>query len=105
MSWRRIGPWPLLLAALATACAVDPPQPPPGLALDPEVAAAVEQGRAAVTERPRDAERWLHLGMIYEANRLDNLALPCYERGVALAARSARGWYRLAQVRARLGDA
>jgi predicted Zn-dependent protease len=46
----------------------------------------------------------VRLGFAYEANELDSLALESYRQALNLEGEDPKTWYRLAQVRKRLGD-
>lgn len=78
-----------------------PPAPADLASLDPELADLITQTRADVHADPA---AWARLGMIYEANGFVGLARACYEQSVYRRDTEARWWYRLALVRARLGD-
>ncbi len=99
----------LLIACACSlaACEREPrrtiPLPPQLERLDSRVAerivSAVEELRAA----PLAPERWMHLGMTYEANDLFAPAVECYERAVELEP-SAKHWHRKACAEAGRGD-
>ncbi len=78
-----------------------PPAPADLSSLDPELADLIAETRADVRTDPA---AWARLGMVYEANGFVGLAGACYEQGVARRGTEARWWYRLALVRARLGN-
>jgi tetratricopeptide (TPR) repeat protein len=82
----------------------DPPAPPDLSSLDPELVDLIAQTRAEVRAAPQDAAAWARLGMVYEANGFVGLADACYAQSVARRDKEARWWYRLAVVRARLGN-
>ena len=56
----------------------------------------IRAAHAAVEAAPRDPALWMGLGMTYEANALQWLAVECYGRAIELE-ESARAWSRLAQ--------
>lgn len=101
-----------LLAAgtLGTGCtregAAEPPTPTPASleAMDPEVRALIEGSVASVRECPRDAARWMRLGMAYQAHALTDPARTCYSHAVATDGSDARWWYHLAIAQEQLGD-
>ncbi len=104
----------LALGLLAGACprapaTAAPPRPERLEALEAPVAAAIEDALAGVAAAPTSAEAWSRLAMVYHANRLPVLALPCYERALALGARApaelARDRYRRALALLDLGRA
>src|SRR4051794_36174260 len=84
--WRRLG----LVAALTAAIILGglwyrggkpPPPQPPEVDLtdvDPEVAAALQEARAAVARDPRSAAAWGILGARFHACRYYPQALACY---------------------------
>lgn len=115
-----------LLAAvvgLAGACG-GPAQPDPGTevpaqvqdipapasldALSPVLADRVRAALGELRAAPQDPERWLALGMTYEANDLAELALACYEHVTrsdsAPKLLLAKAWSRRAQAHEALGE-
>ncbi|MGQ0736400.1 MAG: tetratricopeptide repeat protein [Acidobacteriota bacterium] len=82
----------------------EPPAPPELSSLDPELIDLIAATRAEVRAAPQDSAAWARLGMVYEANGFVGLAGDCYAQSVARRDTEARWWYRLALVRARLGD-
>ena len=69
----------LLAAAAAGGYFAWRPRPPavpavPTEGLDPEVAAAIDEARAAVVARPRSAAAWGHLGLVLFAQ---DMYVPC----------------------------
>ena len=71
---------------------------------DPGVVALVERTLGQVSSDAGNPRLWMRLGMVYEANALDSLALDSYQRALAIDASHPKGWYRVARVRTRLGD-
>jgi len=111
---RRIPHRPRALAVVAVlalaslpACTTDhPPVPRPaaGVISDPE-ATRIFEGQIAATEAtPGEAVNWLTLGMLYEAQGLLELSVPCYEEAARLLPTNPRAWYRIALAREQLGD-
>lgn len=96
----------LLVRALAPTgqAAVAPPVPRDFSALDSTVAALISATVAEVDRDRGDADRWLKLGLVYEASELYDLAAMCYQQSVELDARRPRGWYHLALLHARDGE-
>lgn len=104
----------LLLAAIAVvgggswwAARSDIPEPPHIESLggmDPEVAALLREQRAAIEGDPRDATAWGRFAMACEANGFVGCARTGYEAASRLARDEPRWAYRLALVRARLGQ-
>ena len=92
----------------AHACSGDEsrsiPLPPPQAALDERMAARIRTAADELRADPAAPERWLALGMTYEANELCALAIECYERALEVAP-SAKAWHRLACAQATAGDA
>ena len=82
-----------------------PPGPPPvpDIALDAEVAAAVEGARTEVEADREDAAAWMRLGMTFAANELPQQAAATYETAAQLAAEDPKAWYHLGLARARTG--
>jgi tetratricopeptide (TPR) repeat protein len=107
---RRIARATLILVVVALSAAwwfrsgIEPPAPPELSSLDPQVVDLIVQTRDEVRARPRDPAAWARLGMVYEANGFIGLAADCYTESVARRDDEARWWYRLAIVRARLGN-
>ena len=83
-----------------------PPQPtsPDLNAIDPAIAELVSGALAEVVADEDDASRWMHLGLIYDANYFTESARQCYEYVAWLDPAQERCWYHLAVVRAELGD-
>ncbi|RMH17147.1 MAG: tetratricopeptide repeat protein [Acidobacteria bacterium] len=88
MSRRRWLPFALLPLLGAAACN-DPEKPPrvspPALdlsAMEPQVAARIEQARRAV-ERGPTARSWGRLGMVFHAHALYDQAVACYREAAA----------------------
>ncbi len=71
---------------------------------DPTIVFRVQEALDELAGEPENAELWARLGFVYEANGLDSLALESYDRSLAIADTSARAWYRVFAVSARLGD-
>ncbi len=72
--------------------------------LDQELAEAIGERARRIEAAPEDGREYLELGMLYEAHSQHDLALPAYERAVALLRDDAKAWYRLGLARARGGD-
>lgn len=98
----------LVLCAIGGACRRQPvPEPPVPAdldAMDPDVRARVNEALASLRAEPRDAARWMRLGMTYEAHVLNDPAKQCYEEARQLAPDDPRAWYRVALLRERTGD-
>ena len=71
---------------------------------DEGVAESIADARAALASRPEDPERHGLLGMVFEANFVPHLALPCYEAAARLAPEDARWWFHAARAHEALGD-
>lgn len=80
------------------------PEPRRGADLVPEVRERVDEALRAARARPDEALSWFELGATYEGLGLRELALAAYEGAVARDRDLARGWHRLAAVRADAGD-
>lgn len=83
---------------------VEPPRPATLDAIDESLAEEIREALERVELSPADASAWMTLGMVYEANRMFDLALPCYEHVVEMQPDDPRSWYRLALTRGRSGD-
>lgn len=82
-----------------------PPTIPESLyGADPAAYRLVERGVNEVSSNTTDPLAWLRLGFAYEANELDSLALESYLNALDLDGGDPKIWYRLSQVRKRLGD-
>lgn len=71
------------------------PAPDPS-AMEPRVAAKIEEARRAVVAAPDSHEAWGHLGMVLHAHRLESDAVVCYRRAAELAPSEFRWHYLLA---------
>ena len=71
---------------------------------DAAIVALVEKNLAAVASNPGEADLWMRLGHVYEANELDSLALENYQKALSIEVSEPRWWYRAARVWMRLGD-
>jgi tetratricopeptide (TPR) repeat protein len=96
----------LALAAPPGCAPPHPPVPRPaaGVISDPAAKGVFEGAIAAVEASPREAITWMNLGMLYEAQGLLELALPCYEEATRLQPSNPHAWYRVALAREQLGD-
>jgi protein O-GlcNAc transferase len=86
--------------ALLGACGA-PPAPPPEVdttGMEPAVARAFEQARAAIAEQPGSGTVWGRLGMVADAHEEDRLAIACYRRAFELQPREVRWPYYLARL-------
>jgi len=95
------GPVLLLLPALY-ACGSEPQLeiPLPQMAeVDPDVARAIEQVRAAVVADPESAKAWGALADCYAGHHFIDQAIPCYERAEELNPESHLWSYRLGWMR------
>ncbi len=72
--------------------------------LDPLVAELVEDGVNAVNRNRRNGQARLQLGMVYEANGLNDLARQCYEQLAGMRSPDPRVFYRLAMLHESEGD-
>src|SRR6185503_1947624 len=103
----RARAWAGVVGLVAAACAHGEdraiPVPPSLEALDAHLAARIQTEVADVRAQPAASERWLALGMTYEANELFGLAVECYRRALELAS-DAKGWHRLACAEAARGE-
>ena len=96
----------VLIACLASCQEGGPlpgPPPVPDIALDAEVAAAVEHARTEVETDRRNPTAWMRLGMTFAANELPQQAAATYETAAQLAAEDPKAWYHLGLARARTG--
>ncbi len=82
----------------------DPPARPVDLVTDPVISKLIDEAFGAVVRKPYDPERRLKLGMIYESNKLPELAVTCYEQFVTLDPENAKGWFHLATAREEIGE-
>ena len=100
------GSWWMTSLKDRQATSAPPPQPtsPDLNAIDPAIAELVSGALAEAVADQDDASRWMHLGVIYDANNLTESARQCYEYVVWLEPAQERCWYHLAVVRAELGD-
>jgi predicted Zn-dependent protease len=73
--------------------------------LDPEVAEAVQAAQEHARVRTEDPEAAFELAAVLEANELDQPAEAAWLAYTALAPQEPRGWYHLAIVRERRGEA
>ena len=64
------------------------------------MAQLIDRTVRGVTNDPRDASQWFKLGLVYEANKLYELATTCYEQSLQLGGREPRCWYHLGLARA-----
>jgi superkiller protein 3 len=75
-------------AALIVLVACGAPLPPPPevetAGMEPAVARAFEEARAAVAAEPGSGAAWGRLGMVADAHEDDELALLCYRRAIEL---------------------
>ena len=71
--------------------------------LEPALAAKIEAEHAAVLAEPESAQRWRSLGMTYEANAIQPLAIRCYLRSLELED-DAKTWSRLGQAYGKNGE-
>ena len=99
------------LATVAILCGCAAPEQPAGppvperlAEMDGDLAAHIEQRASAVREEPGNADRWLQLGLLYEAHEVYEPALECYRRVVELDHDQARAWYHLALMQNEAGD-
>lgn len=72
--------------------------------MDRDLVEHIEQRVSAVREETGNAERWLQLGLLYEAHEVYGPALECYERAVELDPDQPRAWYHLALMQSETGD-
>jgi tetratricopeptide (TPR) repeat protein len=99
----------VILIALAAAwgiraASVRPPRPLGLDHVDAGVARLIDEHVRRVRLVPLAPGPWTSLGMVYEANGMDEPAAACYARAVRWPWAGARGWYRLAMTRHALGD-
>ena len=80
------------------------PRPPPGAALDPEVAASIAAAVAAVEAEPEDGKRWGSLGRVYESAEYFTLARTCYQAARGLDSTTAEWPYHLGRLAAQRGE-
>lgn len=99
----------IILAVIAAPLAygiwcltISPPYPDLAHA-DPEVVELIDDAVASVRLVPFSADRWAHLGMVYEANGMSAPAAECYETSLSWS-EDDRIWYRLAIVRHAMAD-
>ena len=74
-----------------------PPMPQDIAAVDPMVRDLILEAAGIVESNPAVAKHWLQLGMVYEANSLEELAVECYQRSLSVPGLKAKAWYRLAR--------
>ena len=96
-----------LLAAPACSVGDGPPAEIPWphelAGYDDALVAHLEAARADVLSRPREADAWVHLGMLFEAHLMLQLAEASYAVAVQLDDGDARVWYRLAVMQGKNG--
>ena len=104
--WRDV--WVILLLTTSSLGLAEPAGAPPRPsdldALDPMVAARIEETWEACRANPGSADRWLDLGMIYHAHEMTSLAVEAYARAAELDGGNSRIWYLLALSEDELGD-
>lgn len=66
---------------------------------DPSVRQLVEEAHRELRADASDPNRWMKLGMAFEAHSEAGQAVPLYEEALVLAPNKARWWYRLAMAR------
>lgn len=102
-----------LIAAGAAGCSGEdrstdqrstPPIPERLAEMDRDLVEHIEQRVSAVREETGNADRWLQLGLLYEAHEVYGPALECYERAVELDPDQPRAWYHLALMQSETGD-
>ncbi len=71
---------------------------------DDALVAHLEAARADVLSRPREADAWVHLGMLFEAHLMLQLAEASYAVAVQLDDGDPRTWYRLAVMQGKNGN-
>ena len=87
-----------LALALLAACGAPPPPEVDTAGMEPAVARAFEQARAAIVEQPDSGSSWGRLAMVADAHEEDELALICYRRAADLEPRDVRWPYYLARL-------
>lgn len=92
-----------LVVSMVLLRAPDPPVPGNLDDADRAFATVAQASIDAVRDQPRDHQRWLTLGMMYEANQFMALAEECYATSAELGG-GARAMYHLAVLRSRVGD-
>ena len=80
-----------------------PPRPGNLAELDPRVVERVEAACAELALRLDDPRAWAELGMVYETERLRNLAVECYSEAARLDPGEARWWFHRATALGKLG--
>jgi tetratricopeptide (TPR) repeat protein len=90
----------LLAMGVAAGCgsgapATPVPRPAAGRVLDADVQSSIRSALSAVEADVRSAPAWQHLGCVYDANQLDDLAGACYRSAIALDPREPRSTYLL----------
>jgi len=94
----------LLVADRSGSTAPDPPLPASLSRVEPAVLELVHQGRSAVLADRLNPQRWIELGMVFDANANPAQAATCYAQAAALEATNARAWFLLAQARYALSE-
>lgn len=79
------------------------PRPSDMASLDPDVAQLIESALADMKGHRLDMQRWVRLGMCYQANDMPVQALQCYHAITVMQENDSRGWYGLALMHASLG--
>ena len=82
---------------------IEPPRLQNADDLDPRVVARVEEARGELLQRLDDPRAWAELGMVFENERMRNLAVRCYEQAARLDASEARWWFHMANALGKLG--
>ncbi|MCZ6837441.1 MAG: tetratricopeptide repeat protein [Planctomycetota bacterium] len=75
---------------------LEPPIPSNLDSAPTDVSDLIHASRLAILEDRSDHERWIRLGMVYQANHRKDLALICYQQAVDLDPTVARSWYYVA---------
>lgn len=106
MHWGKS--WAVLILVAAgpelAGSAGGPPIPGDLDVLDPMVAKRIEETLEACSADPDSSDRWLELGMIYQAHEMTPLAVEAYTRSRELDVSNPRTWYLLAVAEDELGN-
>jgi len=81
-----------------------PPLPSDLTQYDARVVKRIEAAAAELEADVSQASSWANLGMVYEVERMRNLALACYREALARTPEEPRWWYRSALCHFRQGE-
>lgn len=83
---------------------IPPPMPALDADMDPKVRDAIDAALGVLSEHADNAEAWIRLGLIYDANGLDSLAAKTYQQALQIEGSTSKWWYWLALVQDHLNQ-